>query len=56
MYKHLIRRKKWVYDELAEIVNSYNTIKELRIKNYDAYTTIRRHHKELLLKLKRNVR
>jgi len=56
LYDHLPRRKKWVYDELLEIVKSCNTIKELTILNNNAYDVIRRRHKELLIGLKRNVR
>lgn len=56
LYDHLYRRKKWDHSELYDIVKTCNTIKELSIKNYNAYTTIRKYHKDLLLGLKRNVR
>lgn len=56
LYVHLEKRKKWSETELIEIINSYDTIKELSMNNPQAYSSIRKRHKHLLKKLKKYVK
>lgn len=53
LYTHLNKRKKWTETELLEIINRYNTVKELSINNPSAYSCIRKRHKHLLEKLEK---
>jgi hypothetical protein len=56
LYSHMDKRKKWTETELIEIVNRYNTVKELSINNPLAYTCIRKRHKHLLKNLKKYIK
>jgi len=56
LFSHMKRNNSWTEEKLLKIINECKTIKELSIKNPNAYATIRRKYKYLLGKLERYVK